>query len=265
MRYAPETHQFIADHVKGRTTNDLVNLVNEKFGTDFTESKMRAYKTNHKLKSGTPVGLPAGSPTSLFPEEIKTFINQNYVGIGPKAMAILLNEAFGTDYTRGQLKAYYGNRGINSGVDGQFTPGHEPFNKGMKGTGGWEPTQFKKGNKPANWVPIGSERINGDGYIDVKVQDGTLQKNWKGKHIIVWEQHNGPVPKGHAIIFGDGDRRNFDANNLILVSRKQLSTMNSKGLIQKNADLTRTGVIVADIIMKSSERKRSKKRDVLES
>ncbi|WP_083612210.1 HNH endonuclease [Paenibacillus sp. P32E] len=39
------------------------------------------------------------------------------------------------------------------------------------------------------------------------------------------------VPKGHAIIFGDGDRQNFDPNNLILITRGQLAIMNKRGRI----------------------------------
>ncbi|MNC69024.1 hypothetical protein D3C75_1196760 [compost metagenome] len=83
---------------------------------------------------------------------------------------------------------------------------------------------------------------------------------WRGKHLIVWELHCGrSVPKGHVVIFGDGDRRNFDPDNLILVTRGQLAIMNKRGLIQKDAELTRSGVILADIIQKMGERKRSKR------
>lgn len=254
-KYAAEIHHFISENVKGTTTRDLVKIVNEKFGTDFTESKMKSYKQNHKLKSETPVGLPAGSPTSLYPEEIKNFIKQNYIGVGHKDMADLLNKTFGTSYTIMQMKAYYGNRGIDSGLNGQFQPGSTPFNKGKKGLGGWEPTQFKKGHKPHNYKPVGTVRVNADNYVDIKIAD---PNKWKGKHIIVWEKRNGPVPRGCVVIFGDGNRRNFDPDNLILVSRKQLALMNKNGLIQNNADLTRTGIIMADIIQIMGERKRRK-------
>lgn len=254
-KYSDEVKDFIEENVKGRTTKDLMELVNAKFGTDFTESKMKVYKTNNKLKSGTPLGLPAGRATDLYSEEIIQFIAENHAGIGPREMTNLLNETFGTNYTNTQLKAYYGNRKLDSGLKGYFSKGHVPANKGVKGMGGWEPTQFKEGHRPANWVPIGSERVNGDGYVDVKVLDGQKQKNWKGKHICIWEDHHGPVPEGYAVIFGDGDRRNFDVDNLIAVSKGQLATLNRKGLIQKDADLTRTAIAVVDIIQKISERK----------
>ena len=107
-------------------------------------------------------------------------------------------------------------------------------------------------------MPIGSERVNADGYVDIKIQDGQQRKNWKGKHILVWEDHNGPVPQGHAVIFGDRNPRNFEMDNLLLVSRKQLVRMNQRGLIQDDAQLTKTGIIIADIHNKIGERKKKK-------
>lgn len=121
-------------------------------------------------------------------------------------------------------------------------------------------TRFKKGHRPHNWVPIGTERINSDGYVEVKVQDGKCQKNWKGKHILIWEQHHGrPVPPGYAVIFGDGNNRNFDPDNLILVSRKQLAVLNKRRLIQKDTELTKTAIMIANLAMKISERKKEVK------
>ncbi len=254
-RYPKEVHEFIAQKVKGRTTKEMVKLVNNKFGPIFTESKMRAYKKNHNLKSGIGSGVLAGRPTKMYPEEIKKFITANCKGAGPKAMAELLNKTFGTSYTKTQMKSYYGNHNINSGLDGRFNPGHVPANKGKKGqcAPGCEKGWFSKGNIPVNYMPVDSERVNGDDYVDVKIAD---PNKWKGKHILIWEEHNGPVPKGYAIIFGDGNRRNFEPNNLILVSRKQLLALNRNGLIQNDVELTKTGIIIADIYSKISERKR---------
>lgn len=254
--YPEEVKEFIKRHVQGTTTKDLVALVNTEFGLDFTESKMKSFKANHKLKSGTPLGNPPGMPSKQYPEKIQRFIVENHKGTSPKDMAEQLNKTFKTSYTRNQIGAYYKNHKLNSGIDSRFPKGHVPANKGMKGIGGWEPTQFKKGNKPANWVPLGTERINVDGYIEVKIADGKLNKNWKAKHIHVWEAANGPVPKGHVIIFGDGNRLNLDLDNLLLVTRQQLVRLNQNNLIQDNAELTKTGIIIADIQNKIGELKR---------
>lgn len=195
------------------------------------------------------------------------YITANIPGCHFKDLTNMFNGQFGMDLKVSAMISLTFRHGLHNGIDTwfntgygptQFKKGNVPANKGMKG-GGWEPTQFKKGNRSANWVPIGSERINGDGYSEIKIQDGKLQKNWKGKHIIIWEKENGLVPKGHAIIFGDGDSRNFDIKNLLLVSRRQLLSLNRNGLIQKDADLTRTALIVTDIYHKMSERKRNRR------
>jgi hypothetical protein len=194
------------------------------------------------------------------------FIRDNISGKTIPELTRLFNSHFGLDIKYSQLKAYASNHGLKCGVNTCFPKGHVPFNKGKKGLniGGVE-TQFKKGHMPHNYVPIGSERIRtprtnrisiGD-YIDVKIADPNI---WRAKHILIWEADNGPVPKGHAVIFGDGNNRNFDINNLILVSRKQLAILNKKNLIQNDADLTRTAVIVADLYSKISERKIKAKR-----
>ena len=72
--------------------------------------------------------------------------------------------------------------------------------------------------------------------------------NWIQKHVLIWEQVNGPVPEGHCLIFLDGDRSHIELDNLMLISRKTLAILNKRGLIRKDADLTRTGVQIAELI-----------------
>lgn len=181
------------------------------------------------------------------------FITENIIGRSRSDLKVLFNTHFDLDLSLSQITGFIKNHKLNSGLDSRFKPGCLPFNKGKKGIGGWEPTQFKKGKKPHNYKPVGTERVNGEGYVDIKVAD---PNKWRSKHLVVWEKENGPVPKGYVVIFGDGNRRNFDVNNLILVSRKQLAILNKNKLIQDNAELTRTAIIVADIFSKLSERKK---------
>ena len=259
-KYSEEVKAFIAENVAGMPTKNLVELVNAEFGTDFTESKMKSYKTNHKLKSGIGQGKPAGLPTKLYPGEVKDFIHENYKGVSYKGMADLLNKTFGTSYTKNQMQAYYKNHKLNSGLKGYFKKGHIPFNKGKKGLHqGGEATQFKPGHKPANWMPVGSERINADGYVDIKIQDGKLQKNWKQKHLLLWEEAHGPVPDNHVVLFADGDCLNVTLDNLMLISRSELVVMNKRGLIAQDPDLTKMGKVVADVILKIGDRKKRRK------
>jgi len=186
--------------------------------------------------------------------EQQKFITDHFKGRQVSELTEMFNKHFKLSLGLNQIRAYKKNHNLSSGLDFKFKKGQTPFNKGKKKYWvGGEETQFKKGNKPHNYLPVGSERINGDDYVDIKIAD---PNKWKGKHIIIWEEHNGPVPKGHAIIFGDGNNRNFEPNNLICVSRKQLLILNHNNLIQKDAELTRVGVTIADIKLKMGEIKK---------
>lgn len=252
-RYPKEVHDFIAANVEGRTTRELVSLVNARFGELFTESSLKAYKSNHKLKSGAPLGVPAGRPTKRYPQDVFDYILANYKGVGHKEMADRLNARFGTHYTVQQIKAFYGNRGLNSGVTGRFEKGHIPPNKGIKGVcaPGCEKTQFRKGNLPGNTKPIGYERISKDGYVEVKVRmrpsHPTCNDNFVAKHRLIWEEHHGPIPPDSVVIFKDGDKRNFDPNNLALVTKAERLQMTRRGLFSSDAETTETGIAIAKV------------------
>lgn len=79
-------------------------------------------------------------------------------------------------------------------------------------------TRFQKGAKPHNHKPVGSTRIdNKDGYVSIKVAE---PKEWQLLHRYIWEQANGPIPKGMNVQFIDGNRYNIQLNNLELVSKQ---------------------------------------------
>lgn len=125
--------------------------------------------------------------------------------------------------------------GDQVGKKTQFKQGHEPFNKGRKGwqAGGRAPeTQFKKGQRPKTWVPIGTEVADRDGYLKRKIKDDTTpgqsRFNWKYVHVLLWEEHTGTeIPKGHAVVFKDGNKQNLCIENLELLSRGELMRRNT--------------------------------------
>lgn len=113
---------------------------------------------------------------------------------------------------------------------GQFKSGHPTWNKGTHyAAPGSEKGQFKPGHKPHTWLPIGSERVTKDGYLQRKLTDtGYPPRDWVPVSHIEWEKHHGkPVPKGHAVIFRDGNSQNFAPANLELISRAGLMRRNS--------------------------------------
>ena len=193
----------------------------------------------------------------IFTHEQLDFLRDHVVGRSKRDLTNLFNQHFGLDLPESKIVSCCKNHKFPpSGLDGRFKPGRTPFNKGKKGLNfGGKETQFKKGYTPKNYRPVGSERINADGYAEIKIAD---PNKWRMKHTVIWEKENGPLPKGYAVIFGDGDKANFNINNLLLVSRKQLLILNKKHLIKDDSELTKTGIIVADIYSKIGERKKAK-------
>lgn len=92
------------------------------------------------------------------------------------------------------------------GSANRFTKGHKTWNAGMKCPGLGGATVFKKGQRPPNEMPIGSHRINPDGYVEFKYSDepGPYTKRWIPVHRKVWIEANGPVPDGMVVVFKPG-------------------------------------------------------------
>lgn len=119
----------------------------------------------------------------------------------------------------------------HGGRASQFPKGLVPWNSGLTG---WQAggrsveTQFRPGTVSHNWVPVGSERCNNEGYIQRKMTDtGYPPHDWQAVHKVLWEQAHGPLPKGHIVIFIDGNNRNFALDNLQAISRADHMRRNS--------------------------------------
>ena len=150
---------------------------------------------------------------------------------------------------------------MQSGITGgQFEKGNIPANKGKTMTPEQykkcKATMFKKGNIPFNRREIGSERYNERDGILIKVQDGHLQNNWMPKSRYIYEQAHGKIPEGHKVIFADGNNRNLDLDNLVLVSSAEELIMNRNKLFKKNAELTKTGALIAKVINSKNKKKK---------
>ena len=199
---------------------------------------------------GRPLGVKNKGPQHIWSDEEKQYLAEITPGRGYKEIQSMMSCKFGFDYTHRQIKGAITRNKLNTGRTGRFEKGHATWNKGTKGLTKANVTSFKKGQKPHNYKPLGSERIVKDGYCEVKVSD--TGRRWRPKHVLIYEKHHGKVPKGSAVIFLDGDKRNFDIDNLYLVTRSQLAMLNKNSLIQKDADLTKTAINVVDLMKKIS-------------
>ena len=191
--------------------------------------------------------------------EERQFMTEYVPGHSYREIQKAFTEKFGWEISLGQVNSYIGNHHLNTGRTGRFQKGQEPPNKGKKGicAAGCEKTWFKKGHIPANYRPVGSERVNKDGYIEVKVAD---PNKWRLKHRVVWEAVNGKISKGYIIIFRDNDKTNTDINNLMPIKQGTHAVLNHTGLCEYSVEFKETAVRIAELKTVSNEAKRRKAR-----
>ena len=163
---------------------------------------------------------------------------------------------FGIVLTEGQIGNFKYLHGVKSGTNGgRFQKGHITHNKGKK----MSPevyervkhTMFQKGHAPVNHRPVGSERINADGYTEVKVAE---PNEWKLKQRFIYEEATGEkLTKNDVIIFLDGNRQNFDMSNLVKMTRVELARYNQDHLYGEEVEINKTAVLVAKLKAKVGE------------
>lgn len=261
------TNYLIKIH-KGKSNQEITDLFNKKFHTDLSIKAISSRKKVLNLKSNYKY-------QPKYNDEIIDYVKANHKGKSTIELSDEINKVFNMNTTPDNIQNLKSRIRRNEGFvfaparnDGCIKKGNIPMNKGKK----WDEyltkeqqerarkTTFKKGHKSANAVEIGEEHMrysgskpDDDGYLFVKVCDGKGNKNWIPKQRVIYEQHHGPIPADHKVIFADGNRFNFDIDNLILVSNAEEFIMNQKGLRHDDKDLTKTGSLIAKVINKTQK------------
>lgn len=185
-----------------------------------------------------------------FLPEHYTFIQDNVIGATDGELAGMFNKRFGQSLSSGQIKSFKRRNGLRSGLGNRFAANNI--------CDGYKPrASFPKGNTPYNYLLIGSERINSQKYIEVKIGNPNI---WKLKHHIVWKECNGPLKEGNVLIFGDGDKTNCTAENIIEIERGLLGILSNFNLILDNVDHTKVGVNIAKLIRATNKVESEAKR-----
>ena len=119
------------------------------------------------------------------------------------------------------------------GAQKRFAPGHVPWTKGKKLPGRTSSTSFVKGQRPANWMPLGAHKLNTDGYLVRKVREGNNGGlNWEVVHRLVWKQAKGAIPARHMIVFKAGQKttvlEEITIDKLECISREENARRNNQ-------------------------------------
>ena len=274
-RYPPEVHEFVKRWCAELRDEELAEACNKELGTNFTASRMKSFRGNHGYRNRKKqwTSEEYWKYQKRWPQGMYEFIRDNSWGVSSKEMAEMVNEKFGTNFNAQRMKVFRQHNGIRSGCTGWYQKGHPPGNKGKKLEeyvkdpekladirARIAQTQYKKGNRPVNELPVGTIVINSDGYkLRKKQAEGTLWERWELLHRAVWEEHNGPIPKDMMIGFKDSNKLNCDISNLMLMSRGENRIMTRCGYRSEDPDITMAGLAIARLKI-TANKKRGKRQ-----
>ena len=204
-----------------------------------------------------------------YPDEIEDFVREWSPKMRDQELAAKVNETFGYEMTPTCMKQFRQRHGIKSGVTGWYQKGHPPGTKGKtieeickndpEKLARVRATQFKKGDRPVNEMPVGTIVVNSYGYkLRKKQMEGTIWERWEFLHRAVWEEHNGPIPEGMMITFKDSNKLNCDISNLMMITKGENSALTRYGYRFEDPDLTETGLAVARLKQAVAKKRRSK-------
>ena len=185
--------------------------------------------------------------------EEKEYLTQIYKKNDYDTILKMMNDKFECSFNRNQIISFMKRNKLKSEAiknNGRFSKGMTPWNKGLSYMPNNKETRFQKGNIHHWHRELGEERIDKYGYVQIKVAEPNV---WDLKHRVIYKEHYGEIPDGHNIIFADGNKMNFDIDNLIAVSKSEMLILNNNNLRFEDKELTKVGVNVAKVIDKAKK------------
>ena len=253
IKYPEGMVEWIRENYLQMDLEELTMKCNEKFNVNMSKVAMKSLKGRYGFSGGPRVKIFS----NVFPESVCNFIFDNYIGTGPKEMTELIRKNLEMEYTVQQVKSFYHNHNLNSGITGRFEKGHISHNKGKKMSHEMyekaKATMFKPGNRPHNAKEVGTIVLDGTGYYKIKVAE---PNHWEYCHRREWEKNNGKIPEGMLVTFKDGNIENWNIENLMLITKEENAFINNMHLRSEQASYTEASVNVARLAIRVKERKR---------
>lgn len=254
-RYPAYVHEWFNSHeLSGMSSGEIRDLLEKETGFILTMEQVQRYKKNHRITTG----YIYKARKKKFTEEQIEFVRSLWAVEGHK-IAELVNVRFGTSFSYDEIRAMKHRERIDNGYDARYKEGHKPDKPFPKGR--VPDNAFKSGNVPHNRVPIGTLSTRG-GETYIKTKDGCGMKNWLLYERYVYEKYNGPIGSGEMVCFKDGDKTNFDPENLAAVKRAEHVVMNLTG-IRKDAKNFELSLLYAKVCIERAKRiKERRENDV---
>ena len=190
-----------------------------------------------------------------YTEEEIEFLKNNVKGITLKELTEKFNKKFECNVTKSAIVNRKTKYNLKSEINtGWFKKGYIPYHKGTKGIQKANSGSFKKGNIPHNTKEIGAERITADNFIEIKVSN---PNKWRLKHHVIYEKaHNVKIGRWDKVIFLDGNKRNFDINNLELLTNSEQTIMATHKFKNENSDIMKSYVALSKLLSKIKKKEK---------
>jgi len=266
-KYAPEMTQWLSENVPGFSFREIAPLFNKRFNANLTALQIKTVCQKRGIKNGKKF---------VFSKAQQKYIVDNYANMTYKNISDNLNITFSTTFKKSQVSAFCEKTGLSKNhspvsediinyvrhimpiyaakaaklVNAKFGTSYTAHSiNGFTHRHGIKNGLHNSSETCGRKNPVFSERISisntGKKYIYIKFQNsGICARDWKKKHIWVWEQAHGPVPDGYIIVFLDGNSLNCNLENLCLANDREYMNMYHGKLFSNDPELTKIGLAI---------------------
>lgn len=234
--YPEEVQRYIRENYADTPHKELVQRIREQFGCAVSLQSVRCWASKHGINRFPDY---TGEQEQWLVDHVDEYVNS----IG---LTDAFNKRFGTRKNDMNIKAKLH----------RLIPDHKY---------GWSGGKPQGEGSSVTAKPIGSETFK-SGYWWIKVADNPLPKNytgdqrrenWQQKHRVIYEKAYGPIPDGYLVVFLDGNRNNFDLDNLYCCPRQVQTVMMRNGWWTDNREHTLAAIKWCELFyaLKEAEKK----------
>lgn len=233
-QFSEEISKYILEHYYNTSASRLSDEIAERFDLKLSPGAIRTYISKH----GT-------CKNKRYLSDHREWLRNNWMKYTNNVeLTEAFNQRFDDNRTFDAIKKYLKSvvPSSNYGHSGGSKPG-----EGSSVTAKRNGTETFKGGYW--WVKIDNQKL------PKKYTTEERYRNWKLKHHIIWEKHHGPIPPGCKVIFLDGDRNNFNIENLYCADVRVLTYLMRNNMWYSNGPLTLSSIKWAELKVVMQEHK----------
>ncbi|MEO9474159.1 MAG: HNH endonuclease [Cyclobacteriaceae bacterium] len=222
-------------YIQANFLKESSNDIGRKFG--ISGAIVKRYMHKHGLKVPRELSKKFAAKKlegkSIFTDEQDEILKAKYLTLPVKALA----KEIGVSATAVTTRMKHLNLIVPREIiekrkkESCFQKGANPWNAGKRGIHYSRSTEFKKGNKPGNTLSDGAitKRTQTSVKTGLKYQSWHIrvsEAKWIQLNRWMWEKYKGPIPKGHIIVFKDGNSLHCELSNLECISMSENARRN---------------------------------------